>query len=136
MLRYFTRIEACRARHIATATVVPRSAAILLTEPAAFIRLPLVGLAEVEDQESEEDAATLHTIRLTAALRCRPELPEGPYVFRLTAADGSRWLMGSPRRPFATTLMKDTHPARTTEAAAVSLTATLTHTLPLLRMEG
>jgi len=136
MIRYIVRVEVCRARHLARAVVSPAAAVVVLTEPAPFEALDIKGLAAVEDTEELQDAATLHTQRLTATLACRAVLPREPLALRLTAADGTRWLMGASARPFPTVVQKDTRPARPSEVAAVTLTATLSGPLPLLEVKG
>lgn len=136
MIRYIVRVEVCRARHLARAVVSPAAAVVVLTEPAPFEALDIKGPAAVEDTEELQDAAALHTLRLTATLACRAELPRGPLALRLTAADGTRWLMGASARPFPTVVQKDTRPARPSEVAAVTLTATLSGPLPLLEVKG
>lgn len=136
MIRYIVRVEVCRARHLARAVVSPAAAVVVLTEPVPFEALVIKGPAAVEDTEELQDAAALHTLRLTATLACRAALPRGPLVLRLTAADGTRWLMGASARPFPTVVQKDTRPARPSEVAAVTLTATLSGPLPLLEVKG
>ncbi len=136
MIRYIVRVEVCRARHLARAVVSPAAAVVVLTEPAPFEALDIKGLASVEDTEELQDAVSLHILRLTATLACRAALPREPLALRLTAADGTRWLMGTSSRPFPAVVQKDTHPARPSEAAAVTLTATLSGPLPLLEVMG
>lgn len=136
MIRYIVRVETCPARHLTRAVVSPAAAVAVLAEPAPFEALDIKGPAAVEDTEEIQDAVSLHTLRLTATLACRAALPRGPLALRLTAADGTRWLMGTAGRPFPAVVQKDTRPARPSEAAAVTLTATLSGPLPLLEVKG
>lgn len=135
MLRYITRAEACAARHLKTATPIPAACAVVVPGYMPFQEIPLAAPAALEVSQETQTSAPVFTAKLTLTLSCPHWTPPpGPLALRLTCADGTRLLLGTAQRPFPLMARAATHPARTAEQCAQTLTFTLTAPTPPLEI--
>lgn len=108
----------------------------LALSPVPWRRLPILGLAKLSATEEEKDGTRTHTTTLTATLcltAFEPTRPLRPMAYKLTAADGTEWLLGTCEPPFPLTTFATTLGAKPGGEHYVQLEARLTGPLPLLR---
>lgn len=105
----------------------------LVYMPSSTPLTPLctVGLCSLEDTDTVQQGERIHAIKLTATLRERVTVP--PFSLLVaTTASGMSYLIGSGQRPFPLITQQDRRANRPGERSAVTLTAELTSTTPLL----
>lgn len=108
----------------------------LALSPVPWRRLPILGLAKLSATEEEKDGTRTHTTTLTATLcltAFEPTRPLRPMVYKLTAADGSEWLLGTCEAPFPLTTFRKSLADKPAGEQSVQLEAKLSGPLPLLR---
>lgn len=108
----------------------------LALSPVPWRRLPILGLAKLSATEEEKDGTRTHTTTLTATLcltAFEPSRPQRPMAYKLTAADGTEWLLGTCEPPYPLTTFATTLSAKPGSEHSVQLEARLTGPLPLLR---
>lgn len=110
------------------------SALALSTVP--WRRVPIEGLAKLTATEEEKNGTRTHTTTLTATpclQQAEPSRPLRPMVYKLTAADGSEWLLGTCEAPFPLTTFRKSLADKPAGEQSVQLEAKLSGPLPLLR---
>ncbi len=127
MLRHIIKIEYFPASFQKWAVPLPCGTRLLLPEVIVGTRLPLASLAAVEVTDEVENGTRRYTTKLTATLRCpyaevQEALTRRHLSLRLTAADGTQYIMGLACRP---------HPLIRVSA---TLTSTWTGIHPLLEV--
>ena len=108
----------------------------LALSPVPWRRLPIVGLAKLTASEEEKDGTRTHTTTLAATLcltAFEPSRPRRPMAYKLTAADGSEWLLGTCEAPFPLTTFRKSLADKPAGEQSVQLEAKLSGPLPLLR---
>lgn len=108
----------------------------LALSPVPWRRLPILGLAKISATEEEKDGTRTHTTTLTATPclhQAEPSRPLRPMVYKLTAADGSEWLLGTCEAPFPLTTFRKSLADKPAGEHSVLLEAKLSGPLPLLR---
>ena len=88
--------------------------------------IPIVGLAEVETNEEEENGTRLSTTELTATLCRHFQLPTTPTTFRLTDTRGTTYLLGTSEHPYP--LITQTQTYAPTPSSPTAHTLTIEHT--------
>ena len=96
MLLHINRIEYCEARHISSAIIVPQTSIAIFRDVAPWREIPISGLAELETSQEQEEGTRSFNATLSATL-CGDafELPHRPLAFRLTCANGRKYLLGT-----------------------------------------
>ena len=134
---HITRLEFAPAsllEHTAHDTAIA-----VLADEVEWQELPLTALAQVEQSDTVENNLRTTEVRLTATLRCpgtAPEASAGPYAFRLTEADGTRWLLGTAERPHTRISLTQTRAAQPSEQSAEKLSVQLKGRHGLLSVVG
>lgn len=105
----------------------------LIYMPSSVALTPLctVGLATLDDTDTVRQGERIHTIKLTATLRERVAVPPCSLLVATTAS-GLSYVIGSGQRPFPLITQQDRRADRPGERSAVTLTAELASTTPLL----
>ena len=100
MLLHINRIEYCEARHISSAIIVPQTSIAIFRDVAPWREIPISGLAELETSQEQEEGTRSFNATLSATL-CGDafELPHRPLAFRLTCANGRKYLLGTAEPP-------------------------------------
>lgn len=136
-LPQITAVHWTEAYHLAdvVAQRYARPSALALS-PVPWRRLPIHGLAKLTATEEEKDGTRTHTTTLTATLcltAFEPSRPQRPMAYKLTAADGTEWLLGTCEPPYPLTTFTTTRSAKAGSEQSVQLEARLEGPLPLLR---
>lgn len=98
-----------------------------------FTDLNIKGQAEAKVESELENQSTVYTTTLSFQTCHYQQWIEGRNVFRLTCADGKRYLMGTHMRPYPT--VKQTLPfPKGSDTQLRSVTVTLKAELPLLQI--
>lgn len=136
MLLHIKKIEVCSAHHLIWVLPLPEARKALLYEYIPFRPLCTVGLVTAEVEDAQENGVRTWTTRITAVLPARPAPWRNPVAFRLTAADGTQYLVGLSESPYPAVTFKDTHPDKAATRCACVLTVTWHAACPMLELEG
>lgn len=122
MLLHINRIEYCEARHIASAIIVPQTSMAIIREVAPWRDIPIAGLAELETSQELEEGTRSFNATLTATL-CGDafELPKQPLAFRLTCANGRKYLLGTAEPPHPFVAFALSLPSEASDVTATTL---------------
>lgn len=102
------------------------------SERVKWYDLALSGLASLTVEQDTADGVKTKTAKLAAAL-CHNETLSPRCIFLLHTTSGEEFLLGTPLRPYAIWSILPTFAANTSEASGLTLSATLTAAVPLLR---
>jgi hypothetical protein len=122
MLLYIHKIEWCEAYHLKSALLMPHDRRVILRDVVPWRTLPIVGLAALETTEEIENGVRLHTTKLSATLEETFVFPEQPIVFLASSVNGSRFLIGTPQRPFPLISHETIIPNNSSEASYTQIT--------------
>lgn len=134
MIRYIIRAEYMPAKHLKLAQPLPAVQKVVINDYMPWIRLPLVGLASLESADELQQSARIFTHKLACTIPARITLPECPLAWRVTSADGTRYLLGSYDKPFPVWSQTDKFPDRTSDKTVCTLNVQFTTQLPLMEM--
>lgn len=134
MNKYIKKVEWCNARHLYLAVPLTDNIHVCCVDYMPYEELPVVGLASLEVSDAVDNGVRLWTSKLTATLPSRPAVPNVPKSFRLTATDGTVYLLGLSERPYPVVTVKDDHPAVTKGICACTITAVLSGPVPALML--
>lgn len=135
MVRYIKKIEWCAARHLHLATPSPDNLSVFCTDYMPYKTLPIVGLASIEVSDKVDNGCRKWTSKLSCLLQVRPSVPQEPMSFRLTAVDGTQFIMGLSDRPHPIVNIHDACADRPGGQCDCTLTATLNGPIPMLKLE-
>ncbi len=122
-LRYINRVDICPAKHLRTAHPLADGAHIYAPSYIPWTRLCISGLAGLEVSDAVEDGVRTVTSKLTFTMAECPAMPRGPVAFRLTAADGTQYVLGLSEMPHPVVGIAATHPNRASSVCAYTVTA-------------
>ena len=117
----------------ATALITSTDAGVAVhSEKVKWYDISLTGLAALTIEQDTADGIKTKTAKLTAAL-CHNETLSPRCIFLLHTTSGEEFLLGTPLRPYAIWSILPTFAANTSEASGLTLSATLTAAVPLLK---
>lgn len=125
MLIYINKVQIARAIHMRNAVFAPEARIVQTTALIPWRDICAAGLSSVSERWSVEEGVRTCETTLTAVLEECADLPREPLAFRLTATDGTVWLLGDERKPFPVVTQNASHPDRVSSVSAVTLTATM-----------
>lgn len=134
MLRHIKKIEVCSAHHLKWALPLPEAQKALLREYIPFKPLCTADLVTADVEDVQENGVRTWTTKITAVLPARPAPWTNPVAFRLTAVDGTQYLVGLPESPYPVVTFKDTHPDKASGRCACVLTVTWHAAWPMLEL--
>lgn len=102
------------------------------SDKVKWYELSLSGLASLTVEQDTADGVKTKTAKLAAAL-CHNETLSPRCIFLLHTTSGEEFLLGTPLRPYAICSILPTFAANTSEASGITLSATLTAAVPLLK---
>ena len=122
MLLHIKRIEYCEARHIASTIIMPQTSMAIIREVAPWREIPISGLAELETSQELEEGTRSFNATLSATL-CGDafELPQRPLAFRLTCANGRKYLLGTAEPPHPFVAFSLSLPSEASDVTATTL---------------
>lgn len=119
MIKYINKVEMIDAGHLVASSFFSKG--VKLEDELDFVPLCIVGLATFEISEKVESKERVFHHSLKAKLPERIEVGNRKLCFRLTAVDGTKYMVGSGVRPFPMVNQMDSHPSETTSSCAVML---------------
>lgn len=132
MNKYIKKVEWCNARHLYLAVPLTDNIHVYCVDYMPYEELPVVGLASLEVSDAVDNGVRLWTSKLTATLPERPAVPDTAVSLRLTAVDGTVFLMGLDCRPHPVVTIDDRHPSNASGLCACSFQALLKGSMPAL----
>lgn len=136
MIRYIVKVDYMPAVHLKLAQPLPAVQKVVITDYMPWQPLPIVGLASLEAADELQQSARVFTHKLACTIPARKPLPECPLVWRVTSADGTRYLLGSYDKPFPVWSQTDKFPDRTSDKTACVLTVRYASMMPLMEIVG
>ena len=117
----------------ATALITSTEAEVAVhSDKVKWYDISLSGLASLTVEQDTADGVKTKTAKLSAAL-CHNETLSPRCIFLLHTTSGEEFLLGTPLRPYAIWSILPTFAANTSEASGLTLSATLTAAVPLLK---
>ena len=117
----------------ATALITSTEAEVAVhSDKVKWYDISLSGLASLTVEQDTSDGVKAKTAKLAAAL-CHNETLSPRCIFLLHTTSGEEFLLGTPLRPYAIWSIVPTFAANTSEASGLTLSATLTAAVPLLK---
>lgn len=132
MNKYIAKIEWCPARHLSLATPMPDNLRVYLTDYMPYEELCIVGLASLEISDEIVSGVRVWTSKVVATLPERISAPDAAVSLRLTAVDGTQYIMGLSDRPHPVVAFDDKHPSSPSGQCACAISAVLKGPLPAL----
>ena len=121
-ITYINKVEIIEASQLASSTFL--SNGVFLQDNLGWTSLCLVGLASWEISDKVEGKNRIFHHSLKATLSEKVEVDNHKWCFRLTAVDGSEYLLGNDSRPYPVLQQTDSHPSDVGQSCAVMLEAT------------
>lgn len=117
----------------ATALITSTEAEVAVhSDKVKWYDISLSGLASLTVEQDTANGLKTKTAKLAAAL-CHNETLSPRCIFLLHTTSGEEFLLGTPLRPYAIWSILPTFAANTSEASGLTLSATLTAAVPLLK---
>lgn len=135
MIRYINKVEWCEARHLRLAVPMTDNLTVYCEDYMPYQKIEIVGLAELEVSDSVDNGFRVWTSKLAAAMPCRLPTPSSPMSFRLTATDGTRYILGLSSRPFPTVTFLDKHPSGLGQPCSCTMNVVLKGPIPMLKVK-
>lgn len=122
VIKYINKVEMIDAEYLASSTFFSKG--VKLEDPLSFEPLCTIGLStfEISDKVVFKNRIFQHT--LTVKLAERFVSSNRMICFRLTAVDGSQYMLGSDVRPYPVITQNDSHPSDAAQSCAVTLEIT------------
>ena len=133
MLLYIHKIEWCEAYYLQSAILMSHDRRAILRDVAPWRTLPTVGLAALETTEEMENGVRLHTTKLSATLEETFVFPERPIAFLASSVNGSRFLLGTPQRPFPLITQNTILPSNSAENCITEMVVNLSSNFSIFR---
>lgn len=122
MIKYINKVEEIDAENLASSTFFSKG--VKLADGLPFVQLCTVGLSTFEISDKVEFKNRIFQHTLTVKLAERFVSSNRKICFRLTAVDGSQYMLGSDVRPYPVITQNDSHPSDAGQSCAVMLEAT------------
>lgn len=122
LIRYINKVEVIDAEYLASSTFFSKG--VKLDDALTFVPLCMIGLATFEISEKVESKNRLFHHSLKAKLSERIDVGNRKLCFRLTAVDGTQYMMGSDSRPYPLVFQDESHPSDAGQSCAVILDVT------------
>ena len=135
MIRFIKTIEWCDARHLHLATPLPDNLSVFCTDYMPYKTLPIVGLASMDVSDKVDSGCRVWTSKISATLQDRPSVPTMPKSIRLTAVDGTQYIMGLSERPHPVITIQDSCSDKASGQCCCTLNAVMVGPIPILKLE-
>ena len=122
MIKYINKVEVIDAGQLASSTFFGKG--VKLADALTFVPLCTIGLATFEISEKGESKNRVFHHSLKAKLSERIDVGNRKLCFRLTAVDGTQYMMGSDSRPYPLVFQDESHPSDAGQSCAVILDVT------------
>lgn len=122
MIKYINKVEVIDAGQLASSTFFGKG--VKLADSLPFVQLCSIGLSTFEITDKVELKNRIFHHKLTVKLAERLVSSGRKICFRLTAVDGSQYMLGSDSRPYPVIGQNDSHPSDAGQPCAVMLDVT------------
>lgn len=136
MIRFIKKVEWCDAKHLHLAVPLPDNISVYCEDYMPYRELPIVGLASMEVADKVDNGRRVWTSKVSATLQERPSVPNTPMSIRLTAIDGTKYIMGLSSRPHPVITVQDKVSESTTGLCSCVFMATMEGAMPILKNES
>lgn len=128
------KVEFASAVSLSSMEIVAPAKCKFKSEPS-FTEININELADVKIEDSLENNQKIFTSILSFKTCARDPLADRRLVYRLTAADGTQYILGSKSRPFPITTEENPFPSNPTESSLKKVTVKWQSIFPLLTVE-
>ena len=118
-ITYINKVEIIEASQLASSKFLNHG--VCLESGLDWVPLCLVGLASWEISDKVESKSRIFHHSLKAKLAERIEVGNHKWCFRLTAVDGSEYIVGTDSRPYPMVQQDDSHPSELSASCVVML---------------
>ena len=118
-ITYINKVEIIEAERLASSAFLSKG--VCLENGLDWMPLCLVGLASWEIEEKVDGKSRICHHSLKARLEKRMEVGNHKWCFRLTAVDGSVYVLGTDSRPYPLVQQEEAHPSEVAASCAVML---------------
>lgn len=129
---FINSIKAAPAQDSAGLITSTEAEVAVHSDRVKWYELAISGLAILTVEQDTANGVKTKTAKLAAAL-CHNETLSPRCIFLLHTTSGEEFLLGTPLRPYAIWSILPTFAANTSEASGLTLSATLTAAVPLLK---
>ena len=116
---YINKVEMIDAGQLSSSTFFKQGAKI--PEDLPFVELCTVGLSNFEISDKVENKVRIFHHSLKSKLVECIEIGNRKLCFRLTAVDGSQYMIGTDSRPYPLVQQEDLHHSELSQSCAVTL---------------
>lgn len=116
---YINKVEMIDAGQLSSSTFFKQGAKI--PEDLPFVELCTVGLSNFDISDKVENKVRIFHHSLKSKLVERIEIGNRKLCFRLTAVDGSQYMIGTDSRPYPLVQQEDLHPSELSQSCVVTL---------------
>ena len=136
MITFIKKIEWCDAKHLHLAVPLPDNISVYCEDYMPYKSLPIVGIASMEVSDKVDNGYRIWTSKVSATLQSRPSVPNTPISVRLTAVDGTKYIMGLSSRPHPVITVQDKCADTLGGKCSCTLIVTMQGAIPILREIG
>lgn len=119
VIKYINKVEVIDAGELASSTFFNKG--VKLADSLPFVQLCTVGLSTFEISDKVESKNRIFNYSLQSKLPERMEVGNHKLCFRLTAVDGTQYMLGSDVRPYPVIQQNDSRPSEAGQLCAVML---------------
>ena len=134
MIRFINKIEWCDAKHLHLAVPLSDNISVSCVDYMPYQELPIVGLASMEVSDKVDNGCRVWASKVTATLQTRPSIPKTLVSIKLTAVDGTQYIMGLSERPHPVVTVQDKCSGTPNGQCSCTWTATLQGPIPILKL--
>lgn len=119
ILKFINKVEVIDASSLSSSTFFNQG--VKLADGLPFEQICIVGLAEMEISDKVESKNRIFHHSLAAVMPHRFTVGNRKCCFRLTAVDGTQWLLGNADRPYPLVEFSDSYPSESSGKCAVTM---------------
>ena len=116
---YINKVEMIDVGQLSFSTFFNQGAKV--SEDLPFTELCTIGLSSFEISDKVENKVRIFHHSLKAKLTERLNVGNRKLCFRLTAVDGTQYMIGTDSRPYPLVLQEELHPSEMSQSCAVML---------------
>lgn len=131
VLKHIVKVEYIEARYLQAITVVP-GVGVYLNIWRNFKKIETVGLSSTSSTSKISKRNYLYDVKLSAIMASPLNKSTQRLCYRLTCADGTKYLLGLNTAPYPITNITDNRPSAVSDKSAYTLNVSYSNTVGLL----
>lgn len=135
LLQNINRVEFIETRYLSNMVLLGNNE-VTLQYWRNFIKLCLVGLADVEVNQAVDNGSRLTTIKLTARTTSDFGVDNRRLAWRVSTVTGEQFLIGTTEQPFPVTTVANDFPDKATSQSGKEITVSWQTPLNILKIKG